>query len=196
MSQPTTEQPPREGGGGLSQKLGPLPAWAWIGIAAVGGIVVILWMRSRNATAAQPATNTVSPDTATVANLQDQLAVVESQIRDLQPGIPGPQGPVGPPGGIGPPGTPPPSGGTQPPAGGGVLHTTVIDGKSLAELLNAFGISQSTFESLNPGIQSTYRYYKPGVGYTSSNTPGSYIALNVGSVPKVVNLPAGTPGGW
>lgn len=86
MTQPP-ETSPRQGGSGLSAKIGPLPTWAWIGVAAVGGIVVILWLRSRSNTqqAATPGSD-VSPSTADVANLQDQLATVESQIRNLQGG--------------------------------------------------------------------------------------------------------------
>lgn len=70
--------------GGLTSKIGPLPVWGWVALAAVGGVVVLLWLRSRNSAAAGSTTSTVSPDTATVANLQDQLATVTSQIRDLQ----------------------------------------------------------------------------------------------------------------
>lgn len=85
MTQPPEPQPREGGGSGLSAKIGPLPTWAWIGVAAVGGIVVILWLRSRSNTqqAATPGSE-VSPSTADVANLQDQLATVESQIRNLQ----------------------------------------------------------------------------------------------------------------
>lgn len=129
MSQPTTERPPREDGGGLSQKLGPLPAWAWIGVAAVGGIIVILWLRSRNATAAQPAANSVSPDTATVGNLQDQLAVIASQIRDVQGG------------------TSTPVSGTQP-----TRTAIVVGGQHLKDFLAQYNVSLQDFLNLNPDL--------------------------------------------
>lgn len=102
-----------------------------------------------------------------------------------------------------PPGLPPGSGGdgggTQPPTGnpGGSTpppvpaevksRTTVVDGKSLTELLSFFSTSQADFERLNPGIQTTYRWYQAGKGYAPSNVqrPGDIIALNVGT-PRVV----------
>lgn len=85
MTQPDTER--RPSGGGLGAKLGPLPVWAWLGLTVTGGVVVLLWLRSRNSAAASSSTgSTVSPDTATVSNLQDQLSVVSSQIRNLQGG--------------------------------------------------------------------------------------------------------------
>jgi hypothetical protein len=74
-------------GGGLTSKIGPLPMWGWVAIAAAGGIAALLWMQHRKP-AAQP-TNTTEvqgPDSATVANLQDQLGTVLGQIRDLQGG--------------------------------------------------------------------------------------------------------------
>lgn len=81
---PSTE----DGGGGLSTKIGPLPTWAWLAITAAGGVVVLLWLQSRKnaASSTTDTSGTVSPSTADVANLQDQLATVGSQIRDLQGG--------------------------------------------------------------------------------------------------------------
>lgn len=78
-------------GGGLTSKVGPLPVWGWVALAAAGGIAVLLWLQSRKKAAAPgdtstAATGSVSPSTADVANLQDQLATVVSQIRDLQGG--------------------------------------------------------------------------------------------------------------
>jgi hypothetical protein len=47
--------------GALKQKLGPLPAWAWLGIAAVG---VFLWRRHQGASATQGAGTTLGTDTS------------------------------------------------------------------------------------------------------------------------------------
>lgn len=89
VTQPSEDTASR--GGGLTQKVGPLPAWGWIAIAAAGGVGLLLWLQSRKASAAaasqqQPSVDVQGADAATVANLQDQLATVVSQIRDLQGG--------------------------------------------------------------------------------------------------------------
>lgn len=87
MTQPEPRRPeaPPSQGGGLTAKIGPLPAWGWLGLAVVGGVIVLLYLRSRNASNATAAPSSgISPDTATVQNLQDQLATFGSQVRDLQ----------------------------------------------------------------------------------------------------------------
>lgn len=90
MTQPpeTTQRPEGGTGGGLTSKLGPLPVWGWVAIAAAGGVVLLLWLQSRKnaAAAATPAPNVIGPDTAEVQNLQDQFGVISSQIRNLQGG--------------------------------------------------------------------------------------------------------------
>lgn len=68
----------------MTSKLGPLPVWAWVGIAAAGGVVVLLWLQNRKAGAASTTNNTTNVPDTQVTDLQSQLATVESQIRDLQ----------------------------------------------------------------------------------------------------------------
>ena len=98
MTQPETQ--PRDSGSlGLTQKMGPLPVWGWIALAAAGGIGVLVWLQHRKSAAADTTgTNSTvavqGADAATVANLQDQLGVVLSQIRDLQGGPSTPTGPT------------------------------------------------------------------------------------------------------
>jgi cytoskeletal protein RodZ len=86
MTQPDTR--PQSSGLDLSAKMGPLPVWGWIALAAAGGVGVLLWLQSRKNAAAAGTTGTTTEvqgaDAATVANLQDQLATVEAQIRDTQ----------------------------------------------------------------------------------------------------------------
>lgn len=192
MTQPPDTQ--SRSGGGLTQKVGPLPTWGWIALAAAGGIGVLLWMQNRRKNAAAvagtaPAVDVQGADAATVANLQDQLATVMSQIRDTQaiPLTPGPTGPagsagpVGPPGAIGPPGTPVNVNPVQiQPV---PSRTTITSGESVAPMLAFFGMTQQQFESLNPGIQQTY-YHKPGTNALAFSLPG----------PRIVNVPPGK--GW
>jgi hypothetical protein len=96
MTQPDSST--RDSGGiGLTNKLGPLPVWGWIALAAAGGIAAIVWLRSRKPQDQQGNTTEVQgPDSATVQNLQDEMQVVISQIRDLQGGgsIPPSQAPI------------------------------------------------------------------------------------------------------
>lgn len=183
MTQPAETAPSQ--GGGLTSKLGPLPVWGWVALATAGGIGFILWRRSKaNAAAATTTTGTVNvqgPDSATVQNLQDQLAVVESQIRDTQamPLTPGPAGPVGPAGGIGPPGTPGPATPVPSPAQA-TSRTTISSGESVAPMLAFFGMTQQQFEQLNPGIQNSY-YHKPGTGALAFTLPADRIVTVAGS---------------
>jgi len=90
MTEPVSTRDERGGGSGLTAKVGPLPTWGWIAIAAAGGIGVLLWLQHRRS-AAQPTgtNNTVAvqgADAATVSNLQDELQTAFAQIRDLQSG--------------------------------------------------------------------------------------------------------------
>lgn len=90
-------QPPErpDTGSGLGEKIGPLPAWGWIALAAAGAVGVLLWLQRRNAASSSTTTTpSVAPSTADVANLQDQLATVNSQIRNLQGANSTPTGPT------------------------------------------------------------------------------------------------------
>lgn len=168
MTQPP-EPTPREGrGSGLSEKVGPLPTWAWIGVAVVGGIVVILWLRSRNAAASgsstvDTGTTGVSPDVASVANLQDQLATVEGQIRDIQ-------------------------GGTSTPAAPGtdtVPTTTAVitEGQGLNTFLAKYHITLDQLLQYNPDV-GQYLKTTNASGYGPGG-PDS-LAFNVGTGPPLI----------
>jgi len=89
---PTLERRPQPEGEGLSKKVAGLPTWGWIGIAAAGGVILLLWLQSRKSQAAPSTQDSSVPST-------DQTGAIEtlaSQIRDLQgagsqpttPGIP------------------------------------------------------------------------------------------------------------
>ena len=170
MTQPP-EAPPRESGGGLSTKVGPLPGWAWIGIAAVAGIGVILWLRSRgSATSAAPG-STVSPDTATVGNLQDQLATIAAQMRDLQGG------------------STTPTTNTQP------TRTVIITGgQSLQDFLSQYSVSLQDFLALNPDIAKYLRTtnasgFGPGGPNSLAFDFGPNTSVMVAQVPLVATKP-------
>lgn len=170
MTQPE-ETPPRDGGG-FSSKIGPLPAWAWIGIATVGGVVVLLWMRSRKtaSTVDTTAPSSVSPDTAEVQNLQDQLGVVNSQIRNLQGGSTTPTGAA--------PGTP--------------TRTAIITGgQGLNDFLKRYGISADQFLSLNPDVVKYLRTTNAG-GFGAGGPDSLAFDLPNGT-PIVVQIPLVTP---
>jgi len=69
------------GGTGINQKMAGLPVWAWVAIAAAGGIIFFVW-RSRSSS---------SPDTTSAASTDTggeidpaQLNTIYAQIRDLQ----------------------------------------------------------------------------------------------------------------
>lgn len=161
MTQPP-ESPPRErGGSGLTAKVGPLPTWGWIALAAAGGIVAILWLRSRGAN--QPSTSdtsSVSPDSATIGNLQDQLAVIASQIRDVQGG------------------TSTPVTTTQP------TQTAVItEGQGLNAFLQKYHITLDQLLALNPDI-GQYLKTTNASGYGPGG-PDSLV-FNVGTGPPLI----------
>lgn len=170
MTQPP-EPTPREGGSGsgLTGKIGPLPAWAWLGIAVVGGVVAILWLRNRNAAAASGSSTTdtgttgVSPDVASVANLQDQLATVESQIRDIQGGT-----------------STPPAPGTDT-----VPTTTAVitEGQGLNTFLAKYHITLDQLLQYNPDVQQYLKTTNAG-GYGPGG-PDS-LAFNVGTGPPLI----------
>lgn len=65
-----------------SMRIGGIPAWAWIGVAAVGAGV---WFYSRRSSTEEPAaTNTITVPGVDATDVQGQLATINAQIRDLQ----------------------------------------------------------------------------------------------------------------
>jgi hypothetical protein len=80
-------------GSGLTAKLGPLPAWAWLGIIAVGGAIVWFVYKGRQSSAA------ATPNASTTGNCIDnsgnsvpcnqvdyggEIATLQTEIMDLQ----------------------------------------------------------------------------------------------------------------
>lgn len=183
-------------GNAFTAKVGPLPAWGWIAIAAAGGIGVLLWLQNRRGK--QQPTNTTDVqgvDSATLNNFEDALATIEAQIRDLQGAgsQPTPGGGGGlTPGGPTPPPVTPPSNDQPPPSHRPIGHTLVIDGKNLQELLNFYGMTAEQLWTLNPGLQGSVRWYTPGKGYSPTNTytPGAQQVLDVGQ-PRTVAVYGG-----
>ena len=145
-----SETPPeRRGGGGniLTQKLGPLPGWAWLAIG-VGGAGLVIWWRRRkaSASASTSATGTPAssgctdasgnpidcgsasavsdPGTAQWEALYTQQQGMDSTLQNIYALLQGTQGSAttpdgGPTGTTGSAGGTGNGGGTPPPGGGG-----------------------------------------------------------------------------
>lgn len=79
-----SEQAPETGGGGFSfsKKYGPLPAWGWIALAAVGA-GVWWYVRSRKAAAAAAAPAASSTDTSST-DYAGELSTIQSEVQQLQ----------------------------------------------------------------------------------------------------------------
>ena len=88
MSQPATERTapaPAAGGNVLTRKIGPLPGWAWGGIAIAAGVGYI-WWRNRQSAAAGGAAATDTGTATTDAGVDQSStdAVLQSEIQNLQ----------------------------------------------------------------------------------------------------------------
>lgn len=86
MSQPATERTapaPAAGGNVLTRKIGPLPGWAWAGIAVAAGVGYIWWRNRQNAAAAA-ATDTGTATTDPGVDQSATDAVLQSEIQNLQ----------------------------------------------------------------------------------------------------------------
>ena len=78
--------PPPSGGIGLQKRIGPLPAWGWIAIAAAAGIVGVVYLQYRRK-ASSASTSDTSGSTTDSSSSSDDLGndeAILSQIRDLQ----------------------------------------------------------------------------------------------------------------
>lgn len=90
MSQPATERPasgpPSPAGGGniLQRKIGPLPGWAWAGLAGVGALAWF-YFRNRQGQSAADAAASVPDTTAAVGDdVQGELSTIQTEIQNLQ----------------------------------------------------------------------------------------------------------------
>ena len=91
MSEPAAERatrpgqsPPAAGGGFFQRKIGPLPAWGWLGLA---GVAALGWwyFKNRGAGAGQSAAATTAADpTATGDDVQGELSTIQTEIQGLQ----------------------------------------------------------------------------------------------------------------
>lgn len=112
-----TDHPPAtEGGSLLTRKLGPLPYWAWIGLAVLALVLIVRLRSSSGGAAAGAVSGAGAPGSAT-----DQPDTIYQDYITITP-------PAQPPAGgrTDTPGTGPSTGTTTPPAGGsGGSGTTV-----------------------------------------------------------------------
>lgn len=76
MAEPETRP---EGGSFLSR----IPTWGWVGIATVGGVLVIVWWKNRNSSAASDTSAPASVSDSD-SDVQSELDSLAAQIRDLQ----------------------------------------------------------------------------------------------------------------
>jgi len=92
MSEPAAERPSRPGaaapaaGGGniLQRKIGPLPGWAWAGLAGVGALAWWYFRGRSGQAAADAATSSEDANAAVGDDIQGQLATIQTEIQNLQ----------------------------------------------------------------------------------------------------------------
>lgn len=159
-----TGPPPPSASGGFNAKMMGLPTWAWIALAAAGGIVFFIWKNKQSASASDGsnAVNVNGVDAET-------LNTIESQIRDIQgalsidPTTAG-QTPV-----VGDPTTQVPGGDkgeahpTQPAPGSkrGYGWHKVSKGEGPSGIAKQYGISTAEFYGFNgPGALKAGEYVK------------------------------------
>lgn len=160
------------------------------GAAAVGGYVLLRRKQTTGSTLSQPSDTSAGGGTAyTFPNtsgtdlaswLGSQEGVLAAQNKDFLDQLANSLGtagiqPTAPTGTETPPAAP----ATPVGAGQAVSRTTITPGESLAPVLAFFGMTQQQFESLNPGIQSTY-YNKPGSGAIGFSLPADRIVYVAG----------------
>src|SRR5215469_18562159 len=142
MSETTPERPASGGGNVLTHKLGPLPTWLWIALAA---LIIVAWAywrnrQASNASAANTsATGTSANDVPQFVNQTYTTVTPPSvNVTNTPPAEPG--SPIGNPNPIVTPGlpqtpkpvTPKPSAGSQPPIFN--ASYTVLKGETLASV--------------------------------------------------------------
>lgn len=81
---PDPGAPPQPEGSGLDKKLGPLPRWAWIGLATAAAVVGLVWWRSRKSAddGSQTPVNVGGNEAAGLA--EEQFQSLYAILRDLQ----------------------------------------------------------------------------------------------------------------
>lgn len=171
MDPSTRSQPPpgRDGGGGFNQKMMGLPVWAWVALAAAGGIAFVVWRQSRNKATAD---DTTAPTTTDAQGLDvEQYESLLALLRDLQGqnsvpaeggDTPNSDDPTTQLPGSGTPGAPHPTGPTPAPGSArGYGWHKVVAKESPASISKGAGISTATFYAYNgPGALKAGEYVK------------------------------------
>src|SRR5436309_167365 len=87
--------PKPDGGGSLKQKVGGLPMWGWVGLAASAGIVVMVWRQRGKKT--EPTPSQQQPIVEASGLATEQASSIYSLLRTLQgtPSTPLPAPPSG-----------------------------------------------------------------------------------------------------
>jgi hypothetical protein len=144
-----------QGGGLFSRKYGPLPGWAWAGIAA-GGALAWFWWRNRQAS---QASDTSSDDTADSGQEQantDQIASLQDEIDALQ-GVVATETTTGTGGGS----TTPSGGGSTTPSS--TTKWVTANGKEdIYQIAKKNGLTESKFLSLNKTQKNLQKYVGTG----------------------------------
>lgn len=83
-SLPPGALPPPDGGNALTRKIGGLPTWGWIAIAAAGGIAIYMYLQYRKNSAASTTSSTDTSGTTAPGYTSDADQELLAQIRDLQ----------------------------------------------------------------------------------------------------------------
>lgn len=174
MDPSTRSAPPDVGGrdssgGGFNQKMMGLPVWAWVALAAAGGIAFVVWRQSRNKAADDTAT---APADQTAEGLSDyQFESLLAVLRDIQGknsvpieggDTPNSDDPTTQLPGSGTPGAPHPTGPTPAPGSArGYGWHRVVKGETAAGIAKGAGISVQTFYAYNgPGALKAGTYVK------------------------------------
>src|SRR5215831_8018196 len=94
MSEAAAERPaggggaPAPGGGNILQrKIGPLPGWAWAGLAGVGALAWFYFRNKQGQNAASAATGdtlAATDESAVGDDIQGQLSTIQTEIQNLQ----------------------------------------------------------------------------------------------------------------
>ena len=95
MSETTPERPARgpqparaaspSGGTGFARKIGPLPVWGWVGLAALGGGAYLWWRNHHKATSATTSTAvSTSTGATTSTDYAGEVSTLQAEIQQLQ----------------------------------------------------------------------------------------------------------------
>lgn len=81
---PGLDRPPASGSAGWQSKIGPLPAYAWVLVAAAGGVAFLLWTRRGGSDGGSNTAGFVAPSSEEEGLSDEQYQTLLSQLRDLQ----------------------------------------------------------------------------------------------------------------